>query len=567
MFSFLDLHENSSLDNSKDSKDRRKLSDASEGEKEIAAFSFRLSEGKKLYLLDEPTHSLDKANREKLKDRVILLSKTALVIIVLHENEYDSIADKIIEFKNKNLKEIYSKKCGSISNKTTSHLEKNYKKAPWIKTLRKSLLPSIAFGIIHFFFFLFIFTMITSSTINGSDFLSKAIMPGDYLSIPYNLNEPKGFPSYQTVGNIVLSPSIPDDKKIHVSIPNPITSKTITLSAYNTNFNLPFVDEIGLPQNIYFANPSITSLLTLNNSSGIFSLPLARFKSDLFDPEKIYSQLDNYSDPITFPYHTLSSYNKRNNTNLTLKDDEILVPYKKEISYQSNFLKNTSFIPDFLQNKFVDMNKLYPDGVRIKGFVSSGEEETFGIISDKVAQEILDSLPKTSGLFVPVSKENIDSVISFISNNKLENIEIENISSERSHWLTKYESNLHYQEATSKAQILFIMSLIIIFLMLELSYFLIFYSLFEHDWIIFFSLGERPLKTLTILNLPHMVITFLTIIGGYIGSIISFVINTSQYGFVPSLSWQSIVLILGIIILSFLEILLLFKLKNKKIKI
>lgn len=76
-----------------------KSSQLSGGEKQIIHFIRSLSENnKEIYLLDEPTASLDKTMRHKIYNMVQLL-KDKVVIIVSHDNYFEKISDHIIDIQ------------------------------------------------------------------------------------------------------------------------------------------------------------------------------------------------------------------------------------------------------------------------------------------------------------------------------------------------------------------------------------------------------------------------------------------------------------------------------------
>ena len=54
-----------------------------------------LNSQKKVIFLDEPTTNLERESIEKLKKYLVAIKKEKLVIIIMHSDEYDKIADGI----------------------------------------------------------------------------------------------------------------------------------------------------------------------------------------------------------------------------------------------------------------------------------------------------------------------------------------------------------------------------------------------------------------------------------------------------------------------------------------
>lgn len=73
----------------------KQISDLSGGEKQRIAFIIALLLDRPLLLLDEPTSALDKVSREILRDVLVNLDKT--VLIISHDDVFNDFADKTIE--------------------------------------------------------------------------------------------------------------------------------------------------------------------------------------------------------------------------------------------------------------------------------------------------------------------------------------------------------------------------------------------------------------------------------------------------------------------------------------
>lgn len=77
------------------------------GEKQRLSLILGLIQNKKVFLLDEPTSSLDKAQAKILYECIKKLSKNVLVILVSHDSRSKEYCDEIIDFTN--LKKYQSK--------------------------------------------------------------------------------------------------------------------------------------------------------------------------------------------------------------------------------------------------------------------------------------------------------------------------------------------------------------------------------------------------------------------------------------------------------------------------
>ena len=101
------------------------------GEKERVSIISALLQNKKILILDEPTASLDKKNRDIVFKLLSELKKDILIICATHDNDLKNICDEVIDFES-----LKSKKSTS---KMLTYENKNAKQANLIKFMLKSL--------------------------------------------------------------------------------------------------------------------------------------------------------------------------------------------------------------------------------------------------------------------------------------------------------------------------------------------------------------------------------------------------------------------------------------------
>ena len=104
LFDFLNKKENENfsriLNNKKIKNLKSKaINKLSEGEQALISLSRLLEPGKKLYVLDEVFSSLDETNQKAVLDKINVLKKDALVIVVSHSVSIKNDSDMLIELK------------------------------------------------------------------------------------------------------------------------------------------------------------------------------------------------------------------------------------------------------------------------------------------------------------------------------------------------------------------------------------------------------------------------------------------------------------------------------------
>lgn len=103
MISFLSVEDNQSIYSDYRSMTHAKISSLSQGQQEYAVLQSSLSQPKNIYLLDEVLSSLDKEKRKEIIDRILVLSKTSLVILISHDVSLEEYANQIYLLDNKKM--------------------------------------------------------------------------------------------------------------------------------------------------------------------------------------------------------------------------------------------------------------------------------------------------------------------------------------------------------------------------------------------------------------------------------------------------------------------------------
>ena len=83
---------------------KNKIETLSQGQRQLLALNYLLKPGKKVYILDEVTASLDNKNTEDFINKIKELAKIALVIIVSHDLKINDICNQIITLEKGEIK-------------------------------------------------------------------------------------------------------------------------------------------------------------------------------------------------------------------------------------------------------------------------------------------------------------------------------------------------------------------------------------------------------------------------------------------------------------------------------
>lgn len=259
--SFLSMEENGNLDKilAKEgsfSRKGKKEESASEGEALLSVMKRELVRGKKLYLLDETLNHLDSKNRSEVFDRIQELSKSSLVLYIGHDSTKNIPTEmEIVMEKGK----IISSSLPSPSRKEMMEETIPVRKKKFSKKLfssyfrKKGPVFSLFFLLFSFLFGCFFFPVEAASYPYG-DMLRKDAEIGSAFRIyetPEEWNHPY---SFQSLGDIVFSSSVPDDGLVHLSEEVKLRKKGV-FSVNGRDLELAYQYDSELPFYGCFLNP------------------------------------------------------------------------------------------------------------------------------------------------------------------------------------------------------------------------------------------------------------------------------------------------------------------------
>lgn len=224
-------------------------SELSNGERQRIAIIRALLGNKKIMLADEPTASLDRSRAiEIVKLFTMLKEQGYLIIVVTHDDVFDSIADEIIKIDYGKIRSNHSEKNINVD---TTMLERKPLKGSLFKDLNYSKKRFKKVGIGTFLSLTLIFTVILLSISIRLKFKEeyssyvKEMYPSHvfpmYTAKPYELGEPNQYTIYKNLGlyteHSILYSLLPE-KDSSLSIP-----KAIMLGEFPKNENEVVINE------------------------------------------------------------------------------------------------------------------------------------------------------------------------------------------------------------------------------------------------------------------------------------------------------------------------------------
>lgn len=214
------------------------ISELSGGEIQRIAFIRVILENKPVLLCDEPTGSLDIANRKLLMELLKEVSNEKLVIIVSHDQEQTkTFADEIIEINDHSLRKIN----GNIKEKEYKESIITNKKINSSIIIKNELKYKPINNILHFFLFLIIGILISLS--------ANAIYYNEREGAKYNSVKGDVIEVYKEISynHQTFTPS--DGKTLNDSIRNQIPASNRKEAFFSSDIAFVYDDDKGLKEN------------------------------------------------------------------------------------------------------------------------------------------------------------------------------------------------------------------------------------------------------------------------------------------------------------------------------
>lgn len=606
LISFLNIDENKNLDlifsKNKFSKEtNKKISNLSQGEQQLTALKHILKPGKKIYLLDEITSSLDINNKNKVLNLIKDMAKNALVIIVSHDKELSSFADMVLLLDHGHLSVL--KEQANNDNIETIEAEKNNKSLKlssrlfgkyFLTNLKLNLSSSLLNFAICFLIFacLSIFSFIPRFSLDSNidtlpeiftsikegpldeDLLNK--FPND-TSIALNGSFSGGDSSFSLP--IILTDEV-EGNYVYVN------QETYSmLENYGKNEDhLSFATRDFIYRNLELRIDDSVSFLAgyvnineLKPTSKIESIRIfdGYWDNDFFSARHyiLLERDSEYFNPGT-PIYCNETY-AINNLDMTfsnpLEDDTLYTYYDELITDKITHFDKKLQYNSKVKDKGLDLNEVFPEGVKteyIPPTAKTNQKNTFYVVvSNETFDKIKYSLPSYDTIVISL-KNNRDEILNFLSSN--------NIKFNVRQWLCslneyeKIENTIsQYNYAIDSNEDMFVslwgkigfygLTPILLFFISFIAYFN--YHQNKQNKLILKKEGYNNIRLFLLFSLPNIFFTILSILLGYFAGY-SYIISTDSLTFTPSFNIIHLIVILVFIIFTCLINILSFR-RNK----
>ncbi|MFA6830306.1 MAG: ATP-binding cassette domain-containing protein [Bacilli bacterium] len=441
LINYLNIDENINLEKilrheDYQASDDQKWFPLSEGQQELVALKRGLKEGKKIYLLDEVTTSLDTVNKVKLLDQVKKLAKTALVIMVCHDHDIKGICDINIKIVKGKLSVIKEAAVDTEKNEATETIPTKFKSKKHIRLFLREYFNN---GILHFLnilsavmilffawlgvsaahsdtFFLALQSFPDNSLISFSE--RHAVSQKDILEMfPDNV-----FAEVSSFDKMLgYSSNVPDDGQVHC---NSKTKKEKSMYLRDGNY----IDHNGVSYSVSVDDDIQANLFLIYDANNGVIKPADDL--NMFPNGRYYNVVHNLiRDENHYGcYYSLGGvdfideefYHSRYGKTLDfeLKDDTIY-------SYRCDFSENQEISFEYSDYNNINeeycsnLAELFPSGAKI-GFiddpnlVKSLPMSTTFVVSDKFMKKIIDDQPIKKSLFISLHS-NRWSILSYMA--------------------------------------------------------------------------------------------------------------------------------------------------------
>jgi putative ABC transport system ATP-binding protein len=526
----------------------------SEGEKALCWLKRGLVPGKKVYLLDEVTASLDDQNTEKILQEITALGKNSLIVFVSHDLRAEKAADFSLLLEKGSLRQSTLPPQEESRHQTPAISEKRKQRkypALFFREQRSALsLLSLALA---FFAYLVCWFPVMSLTYDASSLLEKEMLPGDILSVQETDQKQilQDFPeeSFPGTETILYSSLLPDDGKIYLSsdlaekdLSDGKTALDVTLAG-SAVFSLPVQEDSSLSIPLPSAHPNLLDHLSVSEMKDPYSLRYAQWKTETInvdDPAVVRA----YSNTV-YSFYSPSLFEKESGIAVkeSLAEDSFFVS-PSQIQLLSE--KNTHFISaeemnPSVSSDFEDLNEVFPEGVQVLP-ASSEEGQYLGknriLVSDSTLRKIVLGFPSSDRVYLSITENNRIRISDYLFSHSL-NAHLAFRNQKKS------EENpfSDYNRIVSQKSRSFSFSFIGLFLAPLFSFFVfgLAYWLFlkknQKNHRDLFSLGISEAHLFFGSSVFYSVFYFFAVFGGYFASMLMWgVTQNNMFGFFPAVS-------------------------------
>lgn len=483
LISFLTAGENRRLDSYLKKErfydcEKNKIETLSQGQQQLLALNYLLKPGKKIYILDEVTASLDSKNTEEFINKIKELAKTALVIIVSHDLKINDICNQIITLEKGKIKSniiIDSLDNTEIKDESNEKSETKLTFRLFFKCLNNIKFISLFSLFINTLLISLIYASIIGMTTQPKYALDEIVNDFNYLatSVRGGLHDKDllfQFPNETnkyvsaTLENgdktskyieLIFDDTLDDDyvylnqeyynRLIKGERKSDLNDKFISFSYKNYRYNLRLKIDDTIQEEGFFVN--------INNlPNSIDYIPNVLIKNGYWDTDDFYSSYYNrYTDhhsPLKEKYGTPIYVSDlyaeeffKMQLNEKIEDDTLYIfderLYTNGITYFEKQPARTADM-DYEYNLF---NK-FPNGVRIVLLDNEftppyNDNYNYVIVSDNTFKKIVSDEPEYTGIYINF-ENNRHKLIDFLSENSIK---------------LKIPNNVYYDEYEKEAKV------------------------------------------------------------------------------------------------------------------
>lgn len=259
---FLSMEENSVLDGfltegkAPVCKEKKKLTETSEGESMLALLETYLKPGKRIYLLDEVLDHLDLPNRKAIISKLLDLSKKALVLIVTHDSLLVKEQTGIIRISSGKLLVDAKEKVSSES--PLSQPKKTHFSLPlFFRSLKQGIVLQVLYFLLLIFGLGATYTPLEAMTYPYNRMLETAVTTETYLfqvdGVDSSLKDLDKTHVFSGIEALIFSDTLPEDGSVHVQSQKK-TGKGLLYRGVGRDYSLDTVVDASLPFDGYFIN-------------------------------------------------------------------------------------------------------------------------------------------------------------------------------------------------------------------------------------------------------------------------------------------------------------------------
>ena len=518
----------------------------SQGQQKLMILDRALKKKASVYIFDEPFNELSDSNCNEILKKLEKKSNEALVLIVSHDERSNVIKNQISITNKKIVNNFDCTSNGEIQFINTNHH----------KIKISSLIHNFFLKNILSFFTLFLLQILTLSM-----FMATCnTMSNYYKSYLREIIDNTPYVNFQTKKEVNI-------KNDYIYV-NSVNNNGNPIYIYQST---KFLDKYAYcNKNTYSQNNNEISF-NYNMKSYTFKVKLSTdIKYDGFflsaDFEKYglsydddafyvnYGKWNNDNKPVYLGTNSLKymscSYVRKNyvlSNNFSVDDDEIITNDSNLISSNRTDFQRIEYTEN--EDTFIDMNSIYPSGVKITYLQLNIEKnDSIAIVSDNKLKEISSLMNQIKFHYIFV-ENNKNEIIDFLCKNNISKIGFDSTLYSKDYEKLNRAYNLYslsISRINDKSNISYSMSYFIpSYIAYNVLTILIFYAVISKNKtnnMILKSFGINKFKRYLVFYLPFIILTFLTTIISYFISLL--LVYKSDLIFVFYFSWLTTTLMI-----------------------